>query len=66
MNTLPKRPHVLERRLRFEQKHPEVTIRTPIKTASKKWEAYVPGEGTSAWDDPRLMMDALEERYGHE
>jgi hypothetical protein len=66
MNTLPKRPHVLERRLGFEQKHPEVKITTPIKAASKQWTVFVPGEGTASYDDPRLMMDALEGRYGHE
>jgi hypothetical protein len=63
MSTLPRRPHVLERRLRFEQKHPEVTITTPIRSANRKWTVHVPGEGTAAYDDPRLMMDALEARY---
>jgi hypothetical protein len=38
MSTLPKRPHVLERRLRFEARHPEVKITTPVKAASRKWE----------------------------
>jgi predicted metalloprotease with PDZ domain len=63
MSTLPRRPHVLERRLRFEQRHPEVRIETPIRSANRKWTVFVPGEGTAIYDDPQLMMNALEERY---
>jgi hypothetical protein len=65
VSTLPRRQKSeLERRLAFEGRHPEVSIKPPIVSRSQKWEVHVPDEGTALYDNPQTMLDALEERYG--
>jgi hypothetical protein len=54
---------VLARRQVLEARHPEISITTPFENASRKWQVYVPGEGTALYDNGGRMMDTLEERY---
>jgi hypothetical protein len=54
----------LERRLRFEAKHPEVDIRAKRENGGRlAFYVTEPGSIEVAWLDATAMMDDLEPRY---
>ena len=56
---------VLARRLDFERRHPAVTIRSPLETSSRCWEADWPDkDGEYATHaDCAVLLDYLEARF---
>jgi hypothetical protein len=58
-------PSVLERRLRFEQRRPEIVISPPFSTQSGRWEVREPGQEprTYSRDAGEAMMRDLEREY---
>lgn len=56
---------VLERRLAFEDRHPEVIIKCPVETRSGLWEADWPGKQDeyATHGDCAVLLDYLEARF---
>lgn len=52
--------HELARELNaYRRQHPEVIIREPQETMSRKWEVSFPRPATMVFDDPEFMLKAL-------
>lgn len=44
---------------RYKQLHPEVWIKRPDQTASRRWEVSLPRTSAMAFDNPTDMMTTL-------
>jgi hypothetical protein len=55
--------NALETRLKIEGAHPEIWIRSPLATRSRKWELVIGRGDTTFYDDFWSMAHALADRF---
>lgn len=55
--------NALKTRLAIEREHPEIWIRTPLTSPSRKWELTIDDNGTSFYDDFWSLAQVIADRY---